>query len=132
MLAEIKGTPLIDLPWGRFSYETVLDSHEEACILLERDAAGRLYLAWWSDADQDVERFVCLPLTKERLRAILSDEILPLAAMQNPEDGYLLVVDIDLQTDKPVRIIKTAAAALPHNAMPHPEATLNIPMPATV
>ena len=121
-----------ELPWGRFSYETVLDSYEQACILLERDAAGRLYLAWWSDADQYVERFVCLPLTKERLRAILSDEMAPLAAMQNPEDGYVLAVDIDLETDTPVRIIKTTAAAIPQNALPHPDATLNIPMPATV
>ncbi|MCY4415360.1 MAG: hypothetical protein OXE87_03500 [Chloroflexi bacterium] len=132
MLAEIKGTPLDELPWGRFSYDTVLHQHEEACILLERDSAGRLYLAWWSDADQDTERFVCLPLTKARLQAILSDEISPLSAMENPEDGYLLAVDIDLETDKPVRIIKTTAAALPQDAMPHPEATLNIPMPATV
>ena len=52
--------------------------------------------------------------------------------MENPEDGYLLAVDIDLETDKPVRIIKTTAAALPHDALPRPEATLNIPMPATV
>lgn len=132
MLTEVEGTPLPELPWGQFSNDTVLHQHEEACILLERDAAGRLYLAWWSDADQDVERFVCFRLTKARLRAMLSDEIAPLAAMENPEDGYLLAVDIDLETDQPVHIIKTVAAALPQDALPRPEATLNIPMPATV
>lgn len=129
MLAEVEGIPLPELPWGQFSHDTVLHQHEEACILLERDAAGRLYLAWWSDADQDVERFVCFRLTKARLRAMLSDGIAPLAAMENPEDGYLLAVDIDLETDQPVRIVKTTAAALPQDALPRPEATLKIPMP---
>ena len=52
--------------------------------------------------------------------------------MENPEDGYLLTVDIALETDQPIRIVKTTAAALPQAAMPRPEATLNIPMPATV
>ena len=132
MLAEIDRIPLCELPWGQFSYDTVLHQHEEACILLERDATGRLYLAWWSDADQDVERFVCFHLTKARLQAILSDEISPLAAMENPEDGYLLAVDIDLATDKPARIIKTIAAALPQDALPRPEAMLKMPMPTTV
>ncbi len=132
MLADIDGTLLPQLPWDRFSYDTVLDHYDGALILLERDSSGRLYLAWWSDADQDVERFVCFRLTKVRLRAILSDELSPLAAMENPEDGYLLVVDIDLETDRPVRIIKTTAAALPQDALPRPEATLNIPIPAGV
>ncbi len=132
MLAEIEGTPLTELPWGRFSYKTVLDYYDGPIILLERDPDGCLYLAWWSDADQHVERFVCLPLTKSRLRAILCDEISPLAAMRDPEGGYLLAVDIDLETDRPVRIIKTTAAAFPQDTLPHPNATLNIPMPATV
>ena len=52
--------------------------------------------------------------------------------MENPEEGYLLVVDIDLETDQPVHIIKTTAAALSQDALPRPDATLNIPMPATV
>ena len=121
-----------ELPCGQFSYETVLDYYDGPLILLERDPAGCRYLAWWSDSDQHLERFVCLPLTKSRLRAILSGEISPLAAMQNPEGGCLLAVDIDLETDRPVRIIKTTAAAFPQDALPHPEATLNIPMPATV
>ena len=132
MLSEVEGIPLRELPWGGFSYSTVLCQHEGACILLERDAAGRLYLAWWSDADQDVERFVCFRLTKARLRAILSDEVSPLAAMENPEDGYLLAVDIDLETDQPVRITKTVAAALPQDALPWPEATLKIPTPVSL
>ena len=132
MLAEVEGTPLRELPWGQFSYDTILDYYDGPMILLERDNEGRLYLAWWSDADQDVERFVCFRLTKTRLRAVLSNEMLPLAAMENPEDGYLLAVDIDLATDKPVRIIKTTAAALPQDALPRPEATLNIPMPAAL
>ena len=132
MLREIEGTSLPVTPWGEFTFSEILDYYDGPRIMLERDKKGGLYLIWWGDVDEDCERWVCLPLTKARLRAILSNEMLPLAAMENPEDGYLLAVDIDLATDKPVRIIKTTAAALPQDALPRPEATLNIPMPAAL
>lgn len=132
MLSEVEGTPLRELPWGGFSYCTALCQHEEACILLERDDSGEFYLAWWSDADQDAERFVCFRVSKQRLKAVLAGSMPSREAMENPEDGYLLAVDIDLATDKPARIIKTTAAALPQDSLPRPGATLNVPMPATV
>ena len=101
MLPKIEGTLLPGLPWGEISFDEVLDQYEAACITLQRSPAGQLYLTWWNDADDVIERWVCLRMTKQRLRAVLSDEMKPRKAMANPEDGYLLVVDIDLETDRP-------------------------------
>ena len=130
MLPKIEGTLLPGLPWGEISFDEVLDQYEAACITLQRSPAGQLYLTWWNDADDVIERWVCLRMTKQRLRAVLSDEMKPREAMENPEDGYLLVVDIDLETDTPARVVKTTAAAVPQDSLPRPEATLKIPMPA--
>ena len=129
MLPKIEGTLLPCLPWGEISFDEVLDQYEAACITLQRSPAGQLYLTWWNDADDVIERWVCLRMTKQRLRAVLSDEMKPRKAMENPEDGYLLVVDIDLETDIPVRVVKTTAAAVPQDSLPRPEATLKMPMP---
>ena len=130
MLSEVEGTQLPGLPWGEFSFNEILDYHDGPRIMLERDPTGKLYLVWWNDVDDAVERWVGLPLSKGRLHAILSDEMKPREAMENPEDGYLLVVDIDLETDTPARVVKTTAAAVPQDSLPRPEATLKIPMPA--
>ena len=51
-------------------------------------------------------------------------------ALEHPEGGYVLAVDIDLASDAVVCAIKTTAAAFPQNALPHPDARLNIPMPS--
>ena len=132
MLPKIKGSLLPGLPWGEISFDEVLDQYEQACITLQRGQSGELYLTWWSDADTEVERWICLPLTDARLRAIFAGEIAPRNAMENPEDGYLLAVDIDLATDAVVRVVKTTAAAFPQDALPHPEAHLRKPAPASV
>lgn len=132
MLPKIKGTLLPGLPWGDISFDEVLDQYEQACITLQRGQSGELYLTWWSDADMEMERWICLPLTEARLHAIFAGEIAPRNAMENPEDGYLLAVDIDLATDAAVRVVKTTAAAFPRNTLPHPEADLRKPMPATL
>lgn len=132
MLSQIKGTLLPGLPWGDISFDEVLDQYEQACITLQRGQSGELYLTWWSDADTEVERWICLPLTEARLHAIFAGEIAPRNAMENPEDGYLLAVDIDLATDAAVRVVKTTAAAFPRNTLPHPKADLRKPMPATL
>ena len=132
MLPEIKGTPLPCLPWGEISFDEVLHYHEEACITLQRGQGGELYLTWWSDADADTERWICLPLSEARLKAVLSGEVASRDALEHPEGGYVLAVDIDLATDTVVRVVKTTAAAFPQDAIPRPQGRLNIPMPAAL
>ena len=129
MLSEIKGTLLPGLPWGEISFDEILDRYEQACITLQRGQAGELYLTWWSDADMEMERWICLPLTEARLHAIFAGQVSPRDAMENPEGGYLLAIEFDLTTDAAPSAIKTTAAAFPQGALPHPDARLKAPMP---
>ncbi len=129
MLLGIAGTPLMNLPWGEFSFDEELEHYNGSRLLLQRGEDGKPYLAWWNDGDDHFERSVCLPLSEAKLQAVLSGEIASRDAMEYPEDGYLLVVDIDLDTDQPARIVKTTAAALPQDTLPRPEARLNIAAP---
>ena len=130
MLPKIEGTLLSAPPFQDFSYAEVLGYYDGPRILLERDESGQLYLVWWSDADMEMERWICLPLSKARLHAIFSGEMAPRDAMENPECGYLLAIEFDLTTDAPPWAIKTTAAAFPKDSLPRPEATLKMPMPA--
>ena len=132
MLPKIAGTLLPSPPFPDFSYAEVLDYYDGPRILLERDESGQLYLVWWSDADMEMERWICLPLSEERLRAIFSGEMAPRDAMENPEDGYLLAIEFDLTTDSTPWAIKTTAANFPENALPHPEVHLRKPARAMV
>ena len=70
-----------------------------------------------------------MPLSEARLQAILSGEIPSLDALSNPEDGYLFVVDLDLDTDSIVHTVVTTVSALPKDALPLPGARLSISLP---
>ncbi len=130
MLSVIKGMLLPSLPWDEFSFDEELAYYNGPRLLLQRGKDGELYLAWWNDEDDALERWLCLPLSEARLHAVLSGEMASRDAIENPEDGYLLVVDIDLETDAVARTVKTTAAALPQDTLPRPEAKLNIPIPS--
>lgn len=134
MLPEIKGTIIShsDAALPNLAFGEVLDYYDGPRLLLERGPDGQIYLAWWNDCDDAVARWLCIPLSRPRLHAVLSGQIPARAAMEHPEDGYLLVIDIDLDTDTIARAVKTTAAAIPQHTLPHPEATLNIPLPASV
>lgn len=131
MLPEIKGHSVTP-PWRDFAFDEVLDYYDGPRLLLERGPDGQLYLAWWNANDAAVARWICLPVSKQRLTAIVSAQIPARAAMEQPEDGSLLVVDIDLDTDAIIRAVKTVAAAIPPESLPHPEATLNIGPPESL
>lgn len=132
MLPAIKGYSVTP-PWRGFSYGDVLDYYDGPRLLLERGPDGQRYLVWWNDNDDAVERWICLPVSKQRAIAICSGRIPARAAMEQPEDGSsLLVVDIDLDTAAILRAVKTAAAAIPQDSLPHPEATLDILLPESL
>ena len=132
MLSEIKGVRLPNLPWHDFAFDEVLDYYDGPRLLLERGLAGELYLAWWNDADADTDRWVCLPVSRARLQAVLSGQMPAHDALQRPEDGYLLVVDFDLNTGSVARVVKTTAAAIPPDSLPQPGAALQMPLPPSV
>ncbi len=90
---------------------------------------GEIYLAWWTDADEVVDRWVYIPVSRMRLKDILSGTISPLYAFEQPESGYLLAVDRDAATDDIARIVFTKSVALPQDTLPLPEARLSISRP---
>ena len=132
MLSEIRGTQIPDTPWGDLTLDIVLDYYDGPRLLLRKSLSGQIFLAWWSDSDESIERWIYLPVSESRLRQILAGEIPSFDALNNPEDGFLYVVDTDMQTEANVQTVITAASALPRDAMPLPGARLNIPVPAEV
>ncbi|MXY46822.1 MAG: hypothetical protein F4Y44_07525, partial [Chloroflexi bacterium] len=55
-----------------------------------------------------------------------------LEALQNPEDGHVLVVDTDLNSDSIVQTVMTVADALPSDVLPSPGVRLSISMPEEI
>ena len=124
MLPAIKGTRLAEAPWHEFSFDTVLAYYDGPRMLLQRGRSGESYLAWWNDEDDAAERWVCIPVGSDSLRAILSGRTNLRQAMDCPENGQLLVVDLDLETDAVVQLVSTNSTALPPETLPLPEAAL--------
>ena len=128
MLHKVKGAKVPNLP-DEFPIDEVLVYYDGPRLMLQGYEDGQLYLAWWHDDDGTVERWIYLPVSEERLRVILSGKMTDRYAMDNPEDGYILVVDVDWDNDAAMRTVKTTTAALPQDALPDPDARLDIPMP---
>ena len=127
MLPTISGTPLFDAPWREFSFDTVLGYYDGPRLLLQHGKSGELYLALWNDDDDAVERWVCIPVGLAGLRAILSGQVNLRHAIDYPENGQLLVVDLDLATDAVIRLVGTNSTALPRESLPMPQATFTLP-----
>ena len=132
MLSQIEGVRLDNPLWSALSFDRVLQYYDGPRLLLQRSAGGQLYLAWWSDSDESRERWIYLPLSERRLHAILSGEMPSLEGLKTPEDGYLLVVDKEPESDSIIQTIITQAEALPADALPLPGARLNLPVPAEI
>ena len=132
MLPEIQGAKLRNFPWNAFVLDLVLDYYDGPRLMLQRSKAGQLYLAWWNDTDEETDRWLYLPISEPRLHKVLSGEIPVLEALNNPEDGNLLVVDIDVNTDTVAQAVATTAAALPQDSLPLERVRLDMPVPAEV
>ena len=132
MLPEISGNKLTINPWNAFTYDRVLEYYDGPRLMLQRSGAGQLYLAWWNDADESVDRWLCLPVSKPRLRQILSGSMTSLDALTNPEDGYLLVVDVDTETDSVIQTKMTNPEAIPQDSLPVEDDRLDFPMPEDI
>ena len=124
MLPAIEGIRLAEAPWHEFSFDTVLAYYDGPRMLLQRGKSGEPYLALWNDADDAAERWVCIPVGPDSLRAILSGRTYLRQVIDCPENGQILVVDLDLKTDAVVQLVSTNSTALPPETLPKPEATL--------
>ena len=129
MLSRVDGTLLPGPPWHTLSLDRVLQYYDGPRLLLQRSQAGQLFLAWWSDGDESVDRWIYLPVSDQRLENILSGQMSSLDGLHNPEDGYIYAIDVDVNTDAAVSTVLTTADSLPGDALPMPGAKLSIPMP---
>ena len=129
MLTKIKGTKIPAPIWSQQSPSIVLRYYDGPRLLLQRSLTGQLFLAWWRDSDDHTDRWLYLPLSEKRLRAVLSGKITTLEALRNPEDNFLYVVDIDIENDAPVHTIMTTPETLPKDTLPRPGSNLNISIP---
>ena len=129
MLPSVRGVSLPNPPWSAFSFDRVLQYYDGPRLVLQKSRAGQLFLAWWSDSDDSVERWIYLPLSQHRLHEILSGAMPSLEGLHSPEDGCLFVIDKDPQTDSIIQAVMTVAAELSSDALPLSGARLNIPVP---
>ncbi len=129
-MSEIRGTLLSGPPWSELALDEVLAYYDGPRLLLRRTQSGQLFLAWWSDSDESIERWIHLPVSELRLGQILEGAIPSFDALNDPEDGFLYVIDTDMRTEATIRTVMTDASALPSDTMPLPGARLSIPMPA--
>ena len=126
MLDSIPGTTLLDPPWREVTFDQVLHYYDGPRLLLRRTDDGQLYLAWWSDADESVERWLYLPVTRSRLHDVLTGKTPSRNALNSPEDGYVLALDVSPETDNVIQTVKTNASALPQDSIPLPGAKLRL------
>ena len=116
-------------PWRGFTLDEVLQYYDGPRLMLRRSDVGQLYLAWWNDADGSTDRWLYLPLSESRLWDLLVGEIPCRDALEDPEDGYLLVIDAEGDVDDVVQTIITNASALPPDSLPMPGVSLDVSEP---
>ena len=124
----IEGALLPRAPWTAFCLDITLLYYDGPKLLLRRSTGGQIYLAWWSDADEDIERWIYLPIGEARLHHVLSGAVPSHQALSEPEDGFVYVVDVE-NSGVIRQTIFTEMAFIPVNAAPLPNARLNIQIP---
>ena len=125
MLPTISGMS-VPFPCQHPVFEQVLEYYDGPRLILKRSGAGQLYLAWWNDEEGLVDRWIYLPVSESRLSNILSGNMPVMDAMRDPEEGYLVVVDVG-QGD--TQSVATTVSALPPDSLPFDDVRLNIPLP---
>ncbi len=126
VLEAIPGTKIPGPPWRELTFEHVLQYYDGPRLILRRSDDGQLYLAWWSDADQNVERWIYLPISLMRLCSVLTGKTPSRNALNSPEDGYVLALDVSPDTDHVIHTVKTIASAVPQHSIPLPGARLGV------
>ena len=131
-LPEIRGTQLPVGAWGPFPLERVLQYYDGPRLLLRKSMTGQLSLSWWSDSDESLERWIYLPVSETRLRGILSGDVTSYESLRHPEEGYLIIVDVDAQGDPVVQSVVEDVRELPPESVPQPDSRLNVPVPEEI
>ena len=129
MLPQIDGTRVPHSFWNSIVFEQVLEYYDGPRLLLQRSRAGQLYLAWWNDSEGPIDRWIYLPVSQFRLHEVLSGQLTVLEALNDPEDGDLLVTDVDVRENEVLQSLATTVSALPKDSLPLEGVRLDVPVP---
>ena len=124
MIPHIAGEPLNETPWKHGDFLEILSYYDGPRVVLQKDALGKLYIGWWNDEDDERERWVYVGVSPSRLRMILDGNVPSREAIENPEDGYVIVCDLDFGDDGAVRAIAADPASVPERSLPARRARL--------
>ena len=125
---SVQGTELAKLPWRFFTIDEELLYYDGPRLILRRRLAGQLYLVWWLDSDEEIDRWVYLPVSKSRLASVRSGEIPARESLENPEDPVVYVVDTDPSGEIP-DVILALPQELPPDSLPKRGVRLGILVP---
>ena len=125
-VGEIAGEPLHKLPWEHGDFLEILSYYDGPRVVLQKDALGKLYIGWWNDEDDERERWVYVGVSEARLRMILDGGIASRDAIMNPEDGCVIVCDVDFGDEESIRAIAADPAGVPPNSLPAVGARLEV------
>ena len=126
MIPHIAGEPLNDTPWKHGDFLEILSYYDGPRVVLQKDAFGKLYIGWWNDEDDERERWVYVGVSPSRLRMILDGNVPSREAIENPEDGYVIVCDVDFGDEGAVSATAANPASVPERSLPAREARLDV------
>jgi len=118
MIPHIAGEPLNDTPWKHGDFLEILSYYDGPRVVLQKDALGKLYIGWWNDEDDERERWVYVGVSPSRLRMILDGNVPSREAIENPEEGYVIVCDVDFGDEGAVRAVAANPASVPPSSLP--------------
>ena len=118
MIPHIAGEPLNETPWEHGDFLEILSYYDGPRVVLQKDALGKLYIGWWNDEDDERERWVYVGVSPPRLRMILDGNVPSREAIENPEEGYVIVCDVAFGDDGAVRATAANPASVPPSSLP--------------
>ena len=124
MIPKIPGKQIKKLPWPPDDFLEVLSYYDGPRIVLQKDETGKLYIGWWNDEDDTCERWVYVGISKARLKKALGGQIPSRDVIDDPEDGYVIVYDIDLDHNL-AQALATTPANIPPESLPIPGALVS-------
>lgn len=126
MMPHIAGEPLDTLPWEHGDFLEILSHYDGPRVVLQKDELGKLYIGWWNDEDDERERWVYVGVSESRLRMILDGVIPSRDIIMNPEDGCVIVLDVDFGDEESVRAVSASPASVPPSSLPAVGARLEV------
>jgi hypothetical protein len=86
-------------------------------LSLYRDADGNPFLRYWANLDDEVNRWLIVPITLERLNSYLSRKISLRELLLSPEGGAVMLLDTN-DDQEPIKLTLLQASEIPSDYLP--------------